>query len=250
MKRFENKVAFVSGAASGIGQATAIRLASEGATLYIVDVNQAGLEETTKLCSEQGADVDQQICDVSNEEQVNGAIQACVDRFGKLDVLCNIAGILLLEHFEQTTVEQFHRIVNINLLGTFMLCKAAMPHLIESGGNIVNTSSTSAIGGAPYGAVYGASKGGVSALTRGIAVEFAKRGVRCNTVIPGQVDTNMTVGIAMPEDLDFGIMGRQGPVNGTTATPDMLASVIAMVASDDGAYMNGSEIRADGGGLS
>ena len=250
MKRFENKVAFVTGAASGIGRATAIRLANEGASLYIVDMNQAGLEETTKRCGEQGADVEQQTCDVSNEEQVNGAIQTCVDRFGKLDVLCNIAGVLLLQHLEQTTVEQFHRIININLLGTFMLCKAAMPHLLKTGGNIVNTSSTSAIGGAPYGAVYGASKGGVSALTRGIAVEFAKRGVRCNAVIPGQVETNMTQGTNLPEGLDFSIMDRQGPINNTPAPPEMLASVIAMVASDDGAYMNGSEIRADGGGLS
>ena len=249
MKRFENKVAFVTGAASGIGRATTIRLASEGASLYIVDMNQAGLEETTKLCGEQGADVEQQTCDVSNEEQVNGAIQACVDRFGKLDVLCNIAGVLLLQHLEHTTVEQFHRVMNINLLGTFMLCKAAMPHLLKSGGNIVNTSSTSALGGAPYGAVYGASKGGVSALTRGIAVEFAKRGVRCNAVVPGEVATNMTQGTNLPDGLDFSIMSRQGPLN-DPAPPEMIASVIAMVASDDGAYMNGSEIRADGGGLS
>ncbi len=249
MNRFEDKVAFVTGAASGIGQATAVRLASEGAALFIADINKTGLEETSKLCHEHGAEVELHILDVSNEEQVNGAIQACVDRFGKLDVLCNIAGILLLDHFEKTTVEQFHRVVNINLLGTFMLCKAAMPHLIESGGNIVNTSSTSALGGAPYGAVYGASKGGVSALTRGIAVEFAKQGIRCNSVVPGEVATNMTTGLAVPETLDFSIMGRQSPLT-SPAPPEMLASVIAMVASDDGAYMNGSEIRADGGGLS
>ena len=114
----------------------------------------------------------------------------------------------------------------------------------------MNTSSTAALGGTPYSVVYAASKGGVSALTRSIAVEYAKKSIRCNAIVPGQVDTNMTVDVALPENLDFSIMGRQAPVNGMTATPDMLASVIAMVASDDGAYMNGSEIRADGGGLS
>jgi len=105
------------------------------------------------------------------------------------------------------------------------------------------------LGGAGYGAVYGATKGAVSALTRGIAVEFGKKGVRCNAVVPGEVSTAMTAAPALPEDPDFTIMARQSPLNGA-ATPDQIASVIAMLASDDGAYINGAEIRADGGGLS
>ncbi len=103
MKRFEGKVAFVTGAAGGIGRATALRLASEGASVYIVDLAADALAETAKLCEEEGAAVVHAICDVTSEEQIQANIQACVDRFGRLDSLCNIAGILLLEHFEKIT---------------------------------------------------------------------------------------------------------------------------------------------------
>jgi meso-butanediol dehydrogenase/(S,S)-butanediol dehydrogenase/diacetyl reductase len=249
MNRFDDKRVFVTGAASGIGQATATRLASEGASLYLTDLNEGGLADTAAQCAEHGSDVEIRKLDVSNEAAVIAAIADCVSRFGGIDVVCNIAGVLLLEHFEKTTVDQFNFLVNVNLLGTFLTCRAAMPYLIESGGNIVNTSSTSALAGAGYGAVYGATKGAVSALTRGIAVEFAKKGVRCNTVVPGEVSTAMTAAPALPDDPDFTIMARQGPLN-CAATPDQIASVIAMLASDDGAYINGAEIRADGGGLS
>ena len=250
MNRFDDKRVFVTGAASGIGQATAIRMASEGAALYLTDLNEDGLADTAAQCAELGSDVETRKLDVSDEAAVIAAIEDCASRLGGIDVVCNIAGVLLLEHFEKTTVDQFNFLVNVNLLGTFLTCRAAMPHLIESGGNIVNTSSTSALGGTPYGVIYGATKGAVSALTRGIAVEFAKKGVRCNAVVPGQVSTAMTAAPELPEDLDFTIMARQGPLNGAAATPDQLASVIAMVASDDGAYINGAEIRADGGGRS
>jgi len=239
----------VTGAASGIGQATAVRLASEGASLYLTDLNEDGLADTAAQCVELGADVETRKLDVSDEAAVNAAIEDCASRLGGIDVVCNIAGVLLLEHFEKTTVDQFNFLVSVNLLGTFLTSRAAMPYLVESGGNIVNTSSTSALGGAGYGAVYGATKGAVSALTRGIAVEFGKKGVRCNAVVPGEVATAMTAAPKLPEDPDVTIMARQGPLNGA-ATPDQIASVIAMLASDDGAYINGAEIRADGGGLS
>ena len=249
MNRFDNKRVFVTGAASGIGQATAVRLASEGASLYLTDLNEDGLGDTAAQCVELGAAVETRKLDVSNEAAVNAAIEDCASRLGGIDVVCNIAGVLLLEHFEKTTVDQFNFLVNVNFLGTFLTSRAAMPYLVESGGNIVNTSSTSALAGAGYGAVYGATKGAVSALTRGIAVEFGKKGVRCNAVVPGEVATAMTAAPELPEDPDFTLMARQGPLNGA-ATPDQLAGVVAMLASDDGAYINGAEVRADGGGLS
>lgn len=239
----------MTGAESGIGQATAVRLASEGASLYLTDLNENGLADTAAQCAELGADVESRKLDVSDEAAVIAAIEDCASRLGGIDVVCNIAGVLLLEHFEKTTVDQFNFLVNVNLLGTFLTIRAAMPYLVESGGNIVNTSSTSALAGAGYGAVYGATKGAVSALTRGIAVEFGKKGVRCNAVVPGEVSTAMTAAPKLPEDPDFTLMARTSPLNGA-ATPDQLASVIAMLASDDGAYINGAEIRADGGGLS
>ncbi len=248
MKRFEGKVAFITGAAAGIGRATGIRFASEGACVYLVDVNAKGLEESAKLCEEIGGTAAFAICDVSNEEEIKANIQACVDRFGRLDTLCNIAGILLLDHFPKITADQFRRVLEVNLVGTFMLAQAALPHLLESKGSIVNTSSTSALAGMPYGAAYGTSKGGVSALTRTLAVEFGKQGVRCNAVNPGSIKTAMMGGDKLPDDADPQLLMRAmsiGPPRG----PEVVAATIAMLASDDGIHINGEEIRVDGGTL-
>ena len=177
--RFQGKVVLITGAASGIGRATAVRLAGEGARLFLVDLAKQGLDETVKHCSAAGAEAESASCDVAQEDQVNDAVAGCVDRFGQLDVLVNVAGILLLSHTHDTTAAQWQKILDVNLTGTFLFCKAALPHLLASGGNIVNTSSTSALAGMPYGAAYGASKGGVLALTRALAVEYgAKRGSR------------------------------------------------------------------------
>ena len=248
MNRFEGKVAFVTGAAGGIGRATGVRLASEGASVYLVDVAAEGLEETAKLCEELGAEVAFSLCDVSNESEVQSNVQACVDRFGRLDTLCNIAGILLLDHFDKITAEQFRRVLDVNLVGTFMLAQAAMPHLLKTKGSIVNTSSTSALAGMPYGSAYGTSKGGVSALTRTLAVEFGKRGVRCNAVNPGSIKTAMMGSGQLPEDADPHLLMRAmsiGPPRG----PEVVAATIALLASEDGIHINGEEIRVDGGTL-
>lgn len=248
MQRFDGKVAFVTGAAAGIGRATAVRLASEGAALTIVDVAQEGLEETAKLCAEHGADVEHRLCDVSDEAQVKAAIAGCVARHGKLDVLCNVAGILLLDHFENIPLDKFRRVLEVNLVGTFALCQAAMPHLLESKGNIVNMSSTSALAGMPYGAAYGTSKGGVSALTRTLAVEYGGRGVRCNAINPGSIKTAMGSGGHLPEDADMKLVMRAMPLD-KPRPPEVIASVVAMLASRDGSHINGEEIRVDGGTL-
>jgi NAD(P)-dependent dehydrogenase (short-subunit alcohol dehydrogenase family) len=249
MKRFEGKVAFMTGAAAGIGRAAAQRLAGEGASLYLVDLAAEGLEETADLCKQAGAEVEHRLCDVSSEDQVREHVQACVDRFGRLDVLANIAGILLLDHFEKIPVEKFRKVLDVNLVGPFMLCQAALPHLLESGGNIVNISSTSALAGMPYGAAYGSSKGGVSALTRTLAVEFGKKGVRCNAINPGSIATSMMGGEHLPEDADFKLVMRAMPLDEPRG-PEYIASVLALLASDDGAHINGEEIRVDGGTLS
>jgi len=248
MNRFEGKVAFITGAAAGIGRATGLRFASEGASVYLIDVAAKGLEETAKLCEETGADVAFGLCDVSSEDEINLSMQACIDRFGRLDTLCNIAGILLLDHFEKITPDQFRRVLEVNLVGTFMLAQAALPHLLESKGSIVNTSSTSALAGMPYGSAYGTSKGGVSALTRTLAVEFGKRGVRCNAVNPGSIKTAMMGGDLLPDDADPHLLMRAmsiGPPRG----PEVVAATIAMLASEDGIHINGEEIRVDGGTL-
>jgi meso-butanediol dehydrogenase/(S,S)-butanediol dehydrogenase/diacetyl reductase len=128
------------------------------------------------------------------------------------------------------------------------MCQTAIPHLLESGGNIVNTSSTSALAGLPYGAAYAASKGGVRAFTRSIAVEYAKQGLRANCVCPGSVTTGMTTRSMLPEGMDFSLMQRVLPLDKPRG-PETVAGVIAMLASEDGAHVNGEEIRVDGGTL-
>jgi NAD(P)-dependent dehydrogenase (short-subunit alcohol dehydrogenase family) len=248
MKRFEDKVAFVTGAAAGIGQATALRLAREGASLHLVDVATDGLEETRKQCEEFGAAVSAARCDVTDESDVKANVAACIERFGRLDVLCNIAGILLLDHFQDISADQFRRVLEVNLVGPFMLCQAALPHLLESKGCIVNTSSTSALAGMPYGAAYGTSKGGVSALTRTLAVEFGKQGLRCNAVNPGSILTAMSGPDVVPSNADMRLVARAQPLDRPRG-PEVIASVIAMLASEDGAHINGEEIRVDGGTL-
>ncbi len=248
MRRFDGKVAFVTGSAAGIGRATAFRLASEGASLYLIDLALEGLQETAKRCEELGAAVAHARCDVTREAEVRANVQACVDRFGRLDALCNIAGIILLQHYEKLTVEQFRRVLEVNLVGTFMLCQAALPHLLATRGAIVNTSSTSALAGLPYGSAYGTSKGGVSALTRTLAVEFGKKGLRCNAVNPGSIQTAMSGEGIVPEGADMRLMARTMSISKPQG-PEVVAAVIAMLASDDGIHINGEEIRVDGGTL-
>jgi NAD(P)-dependent dehydrogenase (short-subunit alcohol dehydrogenase family) len=248
MRRFEDKVVLITGAASGIGRATAQRLASEGASLFLVDLSKEGLEETVKRCTTAGAPVEGHPCDVAREEQVNDAVARCVGRYGRLDVLVNVAGILLLAHSHETTLAQWQKVLDVNLTGTFLFCKAALPHLLASGGNIVNTSSTSAINGMPYGAAYGASKGGVLALTRALAVEYGAKGVRANAICPGSIKTPMGSGSNLPKEINFELLKRAMPLDKPRG-PEVVASVVAMLASQDGAHINGESIRMDGGTL-
>ncbi len=248
MRRFEDKVVLVTGAASGIGRATVERLAREGAKLLCVDVQAEAVEAAAKAVAELGAEAETRVCDVSSPEQTAAAVQACVDRFGRLDVLCNIAGILRFDHVEDLSVENWNRILAVNLTGTFLMCKAALPHLLESRGNIVNTSSTAALAGLAYGAAYGASKAGVLGLTYALAVEYGRKGLRANAVCPGSITTPMTQNVAFPSDPDPKLIRRVMALDKPRG-PETVAGVIAMLASEDGAHINGEEIRVDGGTL-
>ena len=248
MRRFEDKVALVTGAAAGIGRATAVRLASEGASVACVDLSAEGAEETAKLCSEAGGTALALRCDVSKPEEVEATVAKAVGRFGKLDALVNIAGILSLEHTHELTLERWNQVLAVNLTGTFLFCKAAIPHLIERGGAIVNTSSTSALAGMPWAAAYGASKAGILALTRTLAVEYAAKGLRANAVCPGSIKTAMGSRAHLPEGIDFKLLQRAMPLDKPRG-PEVVAAVIAMLASEDGAHVNGESVRVDGGTL-
>lgn len=248
MKRFNNKVVIITGSSAGIGRACAIRIATEGATVICLDVMEAALNETVTLIKAQDGQADAQLCDVSNSAQIKAVVENCVNKYGRIDALINVAGVIKLDHATNITDDVWQRIININLSGTFFMCREVLPHLVNSKGNIVNISSTSAIRGLPYGIAYGASKGGVSALTKSIAVEYAKRGVRANTVCPGSIMTDMQKQSGLPDDIDWKLMPRIASINGRFGTPDDIAGVVALIASErDGSHINGAEYVVDGG---
>ena len=249
MKRFENRAALITGAASGIGRATALRLAEEGASVFCVDLNQEAADAVVAEIADAGGKAQAFACDVSDEAACAAAVAACVEAFGGLYTLINMAGILRFEHFHETSSDSWQQVLDINLNGTFYLCRAAIPHLIESQGNIVNAASTAALTGLHWGAAYSASKGAVLALTRSIAVEYAKQGVRANCVCPGDISTPMTAGPSMPDMPSKEQLIRISSLNGPQG-PEVVAGVIAMLASEDGRHVTGEDIRVDGGTLS
>ena len=249
MKRFEDKVALVTGAGSGIGQATAKRLAAEGASVLCTDINEATAQETVVQIEANGGTAKAHGFDISDADSVAACVSACISAFGKLDVVANMAGILRFDLTHELEQNNWQRVIDVNLTGTFLLCKAVLPHLVVAKGNIVNAASTAALAGIPYGSAYCASKGGVLAMTRAIAVEYAKQGVRANCVCPGDISTNMTVDVGFPEGADYELMPRISSITGPKG-PEVVAGVIAMLASADGAHITGEDIRMDGGTLS
>jgi meso-butanediol dehydrogenase / (S,S)-butanediol dehydrogenase / diacetyl reductase len=248
VERFTDKVVLITGAASGIGRATAERLAVEGAALALSDINAEGLEQTAETCRNAGATVLTMVSDVSDEASVADTVASTVAEFSRIDVLCNVAGILQFKDFRHTTLDDWNKIIGVNLTGTFLMCRDALPHLLESQGNIVNMASTASLAGHPWTASYSASKGGIHALTLGLAVEFGKLGVRSNSVAPGSINTPIQEAFALPEGADAKLLHRIMPLDRMRG-PEQIASAVAYLASDDAAHVNGTILRVDGGTL-
>ena len=249
MQRLAGKAVLVTGAGSGIGRASAIRAATESASVYCVDIDEAAAQATASEIVAGGGKAQARRCDVSSRVEVQAAVDGCVANLGSLDALVNMAGILRFDDTQQLALEKWQQVLDVNLTGTLMLCQAALPHLLESQGSIVNAASTAALSGLPCGVAYSASKGGVLAMTRSIAVEYAKRGVRANCICPGDIKTDMTRGIDFPANMDYGLMGRISSLTGPRDA-EVVAGVIAMLISADGAHITGEDIRVDGGTLS
>ncbi|GES33097.1 SDR family oxidoreductase [Streptomyces angustmyceticus] len=253
MNRFDGRRTLITGAGSGIGRATTHRILAEGGRVVAADIDEAGLRGTAERAAADGSAgrLETTVLDVADEASVRATVAAAVSGLGGLDVLVNAAGILRSSHTHLTGLEEFQRVISVNLTGTFLMIREALPALL-AGRNpvVVNFSSTSASFAHPYMSAYAASKGGIQSMTHAIAAEYAKQGLRAVCVAPGSIDSGMTSGPVpgLPEDADTGLFDKLFPALGEGfASPDTVAGVIAMLASHDGAFITGTEIRIDGG---
>ncbi len=248
LQRFQGRTALVTGAASGIGRATARRLAAEGATVYATDVNADAVAATAADVDDLPGTIVPAVGDVGDESAVVAMVTDAVAELGKLDVVANIAGVLSFSHTHELPLAEWERLLRINLTGTFLVCREALPHLVASRGVIVNIASTAGHKGQPWSAAYAASKGGVLQLTRSIAVEYAHAGIRANTISPGAVSTPIMDAFHLPEGADAKLLTRVMPL-GPYGTPEGIAAAVAYVASDEAAHMNGADVLLDGATL-
>ena len=184
--------------------------------------------------------------DVSDPTFAPVAVAKAVELGGRLDTLVNSAGILRFANSHEVDLATWNQILNVNLTGTFLLCQAAIPAMVDAGGGaIVNIASTAALAGHPWAAAYSASKGGVLALTRTLAVEYARRGIRCNAVCPGSIQTPITDEFHLPEGADGKLLHRIMAITGM-APPSVIAAAVAYLGSDDAFHVNGTDLRVDG----
>lgn len=245
MQRFKDKIVVITGAGSGIGRSTALRLDAEGATSIIVDINAEQLEETFGMISNKQST--QRVLDISDLESSTNFFEEIQKSHKKLDALINIAGILRFDNSHEVQIEDWNKILNINLTGTFFMCSHALPMLLESKGAIVNVSSTAALGAHAWTAAYSASKGGISAFSKTLAVEYGMKGLNINCVCPASIETPMSTNPNMPADIDTRLLKKIMPLDGVNRSPDDIASTIAFLASDDAIHINGIDLRVDGG---
>lgn len=246
--RLNDKVALITGAGSGIGQATALLFAREGARVLVADRTEAAARKTAEMA--EGGKVMPVRADVTQSDEVQTMIDTCLRRFGRIDILCNIAGIGSTQNVVETPEELWEQVFAVNARGVFLCCKYAIPHMVEAGGGaIVNMASVAGQIGIPNRAAYCAAKGAVILLTKSIAVDYVKQGIRCNCVCPGTVDSpwvaRLVSNTSDPVAARTALEARQ-PM-GRLGTPDEIAQAVLYLASDDAAFITGSELVIDGG---
>jgi NAD(P)-dependent dehydrogenase (short-subunit alcohol dehydrogenase family) len=244
-QRFTGKVAFVTGAASGIGRATAVAFAQEGARVAILDLTEEALATTAEAVRATGAEVLVLACDVAKPEQVEAAIAEVVATFGRLDVAFNNAGVEnKAAPVAEIALEEWDRILNINLRGTFVCMKHELAQMVRQGsGVVVNTSSGAGVRGVAGGASYAASKHAIIGLTKSAALDYAKANIRVNAVLPGNIETPMMdrfTGGDIQKAIDLEPVGRLGK-------PEEIADAVLWMSADLGAFVTGAAIAVDGG---
>jgi NAD(P)-dependent dehydrogenase (short-subunit alcohol dehydrogenase family) len=243
-QRYAGRSALVTGAGSGIGKAVAERLAGEGARVACVDVVADNVEATVAGIGDAALAL---TCDVSDWSSVEATVAAATGSLGQIDVLCNVAGIGGFANSHDVDPQQFTRMIGVNLNGTFFMCRAVLPQMVERGhGVIVNTASTAGIMGQPWSAGYCASKGGVHMLTKALATEYDTP-IRINAVAPGGVATNMYTAFVPPEGADWNRMKKMSRDNVDPVSPEEMAGLYAYLGSDEARYITGSVVVMDGG---
>ncbi|MEH6590756.1 MAG: glucose 1-dehydrogenase [Halioglobus sp.] len=248
MQRVQDKVALVTGAASGLGAATARMLHAEGARVVIADINS---EDGQALATELGDRAAFMSLDVTDEPSWERTIAAICEQFGQLDILVNNAGVVVMATVEDTTIEQFRLVQSVNVEGPFLGCKHAIPAMSKSGGgSIVNISSLAGLVGTPAFVAYSASKGAVRSLTQTVAVhcKMRKNGIRCNSIHPGAIDTNMVaslVELGEYSPLAVEMMTEMSAGFETIGEPTDIAAAVLYFASDESKFVNGSMLAVD-----
>ena len=249
MKRFEGKVAIVTGAASGMGKAAALRLASEGAKVVLGDINTEGNQATAAEIDAAGGIATAVTFNAMEEASCKELVATAVETYGQLDVLANVAGIAGFYKLEELTNDVFDRFMSINMTSVFTLCREAMPHLKKTKGNIVNFASLNSKTMTAYQTAYCASKAAVLAITKCIAQEFEADGVRANAICPGGIETPLVQSIRFPEDINRRLLANLQPL-GRKGTAEEVAALVAFLASDEASYISGEDIFIDGGSRS
>ncbi len=241
-------MALVTGAGGGIGRATAQRFAAEGAAVMCADVDAEAAAAATATITGEGGTAGAVACDVADPASAAAAIARTLDTFGGLDVLANIAGVGAMSSTRTLALEDWNRTITVNLTGTFLMCQAALDPLLAGGdGAIVNMASVAGLRATPYNAAYCASKGGVVMLTKSLAVEFGRQGLRVNCVCPSMVDTGFLDSMTIPDDADLSLFGRAGSIIGRKSEPAEIAGVVAFLASTEAAMITGAAYVVDGG---
>ena len=241
---FKDKVVVITGAASGIGQATAIRFAAKGAVLVLGDINLAGLDATKAMLGA-GAQATLKRVDVGDPEDCEAFIASAAAELGRIDILANVAGVLDWSPLGSFDEGRWNRLVSVNMGGVFFLSQAAMPFLKASQGNIVNVASAAALVGIAYNSAYCASKAGVVAMTKAMAIELAADQVRVNAVCPSGVATPMIMAAGLPDGADFNLIARSAPKMGRLIEADEVAASILFLASNDARSITGSILALD-----
>lgn len=245
--RLKGKTALITGAGNGIGKVTALRFAAEGAEVAVADIDEAAARQTVSEIEQAGGTALAVRLDISSEADWQSAVNGVSQRFGKIDVLFNNAAIFLIKPLIDTTVEEWDRVMGVNVRGTFLGLKTVIPVMMkQGGGSIINNASTVGLVGSLDVALYGASKGAIRSLSRHASVEYAAHGIRINSIYPGFVDTAMIRHRIDTEQSDSAALGKKVPL-GRIADPREIADTVLFLASDEAAYITGAEIVIDGG---